>query len=84
MLKNDKVHISVADHGVGFPPEEQSRIFSKFVRGSAAGLTNAKGTGLGLAMVRKILASQGGSINARSSPGKGAVFTITLESMESP
>ncbi len=83
LLKNGRVHISVADHGVGFPPEEQSRIFSKFVRGSAARLTNAKGTGLGLAMVRKIIANQGGAISARSSLGKGAVFTITLESMES-
>lgn len=83
VLKNGKVQISVADHGVGFPPEEQSRIFSKFVRGSAARQTNAKGTGLGLAMVQKIIASQGGTISARSSLGKGAVFTITLDSMES-
>lgn len=82
LLKNGKVRISIADHGVGFPAEEQSRIFSKFVRGSAAALTNAKGTGLGLAMVRRIIEDQGGAISARSSPGEGSVFTITLESTE--
>lgn len=82
LLKNGEVRISIADHGVGFPAEEQSRIFSKFVRGSAADLTNAKGTGLGLAMVRRIILDQGGSISARSNPGEGSVFTITLESVE--
>ena len=82
LLEDGKVRISVADHGVGFPPEEQSRIFGKFIRGTAASLTNAKGTGLGLAMVRKIVEDQGGSISARSSPGEGSVFTITLESTE--
>ncbi|MCH8135141.1 MAG: ATP-binding protein, partial [Proteobacteria bacterium] len=80
LLKNGKVRISIADHGVGFPAEEQSRIFSKFVRGSAAALTNAKGTGLGLAMVQRIIEDQGGAISARSSQGEGSVFTITLES----
>lgn len=83
LLKDRKVCISVADHGLGFPAEEQLRIFNKFVRGSAASSTNAKGTGLGLAMVQKIIENQGGSISARSSPGKGAVFTILLESTES-
>ena len=82
VLQNGKVQISVADHGVGFPPEEQSRIFSKFVRGSAARLTSAKGTGLGLAIVRRIITDQGGTISARGSLNKGAVFTITLESMK--
>jgi len=83
-FENAKIHISVADHGVGFSPEEQSRIFAKFVRGTAAQVTNTKGTGLGLAMVRKIIANQGGEISAHSNPGGGAIFTITLESMESP
>ncbi len=81
-LDNDKVSISVSDHGVGIPSDEQSLIFSKFVRGSAASLTNAKGTGMGLAMVRKIIEDQGGSINARSNQGGGSVFTILLHTMK--
>lgn len=83
-FENDKVLIAVADHGIGFSAEEQSRIFGKFVRGTAAQATNTKGTGLGLAMVRKIIAYQGGQISAHRNPGGGSIFTITLEAMESP
>lgn len=77
-LKSNQVNIAVADNGVGIPPDERSDIFSKFVRGSAADLTNAKGTGMGLAMVRKIIEDQGGSISVRGNQGGGSVFTIVL------
>ena len=78
----DKVHISVADHGVGLSGDEQSEVFNKFVRGSAAHVTHAKGTGMGLAMVRKIIEDQGGLISAGNNPGGGSVFTIVLASRE--
>jgi signal transduction histidine kinase len=81
-VKNDKVSISVTDQGVGIPGNEPSEVFSKFVRGSAARLTHAKGTGMGLAMVRKIIEDQGGSISARNNPDGGAIFTIILASRE--
>jgi len=81
-LEGNNVYLSVADHGVGIPADEQAEIFSKFVRGSAAGMTNAKGTGMGLTMARKIIEDQGGSINVRSNPGGGSVFTIVLASAE--
>lgn len=81
-LKSNRVNIAVTDHGVGIPPDEQAEIFSKFVRGSAADLTHAKGTGMGLAMVRKIIEDQGGSINVRGNQGGGSVFTIVLASTE--
>lgn len=79
-LENDKVSISVSDRGVGMSADEHSEIFNKFARGSAAGLTNAKGTGMGLAMVRKIIEDQGGSVNAHNNPHGGSVFTIVLAS----
>ena len=60
--------------------DEHSEIFNKFARGSAANLTNAKGTGMGLAMVRKIIEDQGGSVSARNNPHGGSVFTIVLAS----
>ena len=82
-VKNDKVSISVTDQGVGIPSNEQSEVFSKFVRGSAARLTDAKGTGMGLAMARKIIEDQGGSIGARNNPDGGSVFTIVLAFRES-
>jgi signal transduction histidine kinase len=81
-MDNDKVSISVSDQGVGISTDEQSEIFNKFVRGSAANLTNAKGTGLGLAMVRKIIEDQGGAITARNNVNGGSVFTMTLVSMD--
>lgn len=81
-LGNKQVYITVADHGVGIPADEQADIFSKFVRGSAAELTNTKGTGMGLAMVRKIIQDQGGSINVRDNPGGGSVFTIVMAATE--
>jgi len=81
-LEGNNVCLSIADHGVGIPTDEQAEIFSKFVRGSAAGMTNAKGTGMGLTMARKIIEDQGGSINVRNNPGGGSVFTIILASAE--
>jgi len=79
-LENDKVSISVSDRGVGMDADEHSEIFNKFARGSAASLTNAKGTGMGLAMVRKIIEDQGGSVSARNNSHGGSVFTIVLAS----
>jgi len=81
-LESGRVSIAVYDRGVGISPDEQSVIFNKFVRGSAARLTNAKGTGMGLAMVRKIIEDQGGKINVRNNPNGGSVFEIFLTSTE--
>ncbi len=83
-LENASVYISVTDRGVGVRPQERAQIFGKFVRGSAAHLTNAKGTGMGLAMVRKIIEDQGGSISVQGNADKGSVFTIELDSAEQP
>lgn len=77
-LEGEKVAISVSDCGIGISQEEQATIFNKFVRGHAAKISNARGTGLGLAMVRTSLEGQGGSIRLQSLPGKGSTFTILL------
>ena len=63
---------------MGISTEDQSTVFEKFVRGDAARVTNAKGTGLGLAMVRKTLEDQGASIQLQSTLGQGSTFTIIL------
>ncbi|MFO0844200.1 MAG: ATP-binding protein [Gemmataceae bacterium] len=65
--------LQVKDNGAGIPPEKVNDIFRPFV--STKG---AKGTGLGLAVSRKILREHGGDILVRSEPGKGSVFTLRL------
>ncbi len=77
-LVRNQVAIRVRDHGPGIPDSERKRIFRRFVRGSAAAATNAKGSGVGLAMVRHIVMAHGGEITVESSPGEGSVFTMLL------
>jgi signal transduction histidine kinase len=67
------VRILVADNGVGIPQAKQADIFKPFV--STKG---AKGTGLGLAVSRKILREHGGDILLQSQPGKGSKFILRL------
>jgi signal transduction histidine kinase len=70
------VVLSVADTGVGIPPEHLPHLFERFSR--IPGRTQESGTGLGLAIVREIVTAHGGSITCESRPGEGATFRITL------
>lgn len=76
--ERERVAIRVRDHGLGIPLAERRVIFRKFVRGSAAASANVKGSGVGLAMVRHIVAAHGGEITVASEPGQGSTFTILL------
>jgi signal transduction histidine kinase len=67
------VRVVVIDNGVGIPPHKQPDIFKPFV--STKG---AKGTGLGLAVSRKILREHGGDITVQSQLGKGSKFILRL------
>ena len=77
-VEDDLVAIRVRDRGPGIPLSERRAIFRKFVRGSAAVSTNVKGSGLGLAMVRHIVAVHRGRIRVTSEAGAGSTFTILL------
>lgn len=77
--EDGRVAISVQDRGAGIHKDEQNRVFQKFVRGSSAGVTNAKGTGIGLAMVHHIVKAHGGEIRLESEPGVGSTFTVMLD-----
>ena len=73
----DKVQVDVVDEGPGIAPEHQKLIFEKFGRVSGNG-TGAPGTGLGLFIARSIAEAHGGALVVRSSPARGATFTLTL------
>ena len=76
--ENDRVAIRVRDQGPGIPHAERKAIFHKFVRGTAAASAGVKGMGVGLAMVRHIVAAHGGEIQLASEPGSGSTFTMLL------
>ncbi len=75
---DEKVSISVSDHGLGIPCSEQKLIFDKFVRGACAREQHIRGAGIGLTMVRHIVEAHGGKITLVSAPGAGSTFSILL------
>src|SRR5262245_60843968 len=81
----DKVAvISVSDTGRGIPPEDLPHIFERFFRRSARTADRtAAGFGLGLSIVKWIVDSHGGRIEAKSEVGKGTVFTVRLPLLNS-
>jgi signal transduction histidine kinase len=70
------VTVEVTDHGIGVPKGQEEQIFEEFHRGPAEG--RSAGTGLGLALTRRITASHGGQLTARRNPEGGSTFTFTL------
>lgn len=72
--KSRHVRLSVEDNGPGIPPDLVERIFDPFFTTRPVG----DGTGLGLALVYGIVEEHGGTVSARSPPGHGAIFSITL------
>jgi signal transduction histidine kinase len=73
-----RVELSVRDRGDGIPPSEHRVIFDRFVRGRGAINASIRGTGLGLAMVRRIATAHGGQVLLASEPGCGSTFTLVL------
>jgi PAS domain S-box-containing protein len=72
----DVCEITVEDNGIGFDEKYLDRIFRVFQR--LHGRTEYEGTGIGLAICRKIVERHGGSITASSEPGMGAKFIVTV------
>ncbi len=70
------VRLSVEDNGIGFDEKYLDRLFKIFQR--LHGKSAYPGTGVGLAICRRIAQRHGGSISARSAPGAGATFVVTL------
>jgi light-regulated signal transduction histidine kinase (bacteriophytochrome) len=75
-LRRDRAAIYVEDNGIGFDEKYLERIFAPFER--LHGRSEYEGVGMGLAICRKIVERHGGTITAKSAPGKGSTFIVRL------
>ncbi len=72
------LEISVSDSGVGIKPEDASKLFVPFTQVDNHLTRNIEGTGLGLAMVRRLAELHGGTVALTSEPGRGSCFTVWI------
>jgi signal transduction histidine kinase len=73
-----RVRIEVRDEGPGIDPAEQAQLFERWTRTESTKSSNAKGFGLGLSIVKRLVAAHGGDVGVTSQPGKGATFWVTF------
>jgi signal transduction histidine kinase len=79
------VRLTISDTGQGIPPDDLPHIFDRFWRGDPArSHKDGAGGGLGLAIVRQLVALHGGHIAVQSTPGVGTTFTIDLPTTALP
>ncbi len=76
--RGGQVAIGVSDTGYGLVPEEQERLFTKFFRSKRPEIRAARGSGLGLALVKRMAERMNGEITVTSTVGAGSTFTALL------
>jgi signal transduction histidine kinase len=74
----DWVELAVADTGIGLTAEQQAKLFQEFTQADSLTARRYGGTGLGLALSRKLARMMGGDVTVASELGKGSVFTVRL------
>jgi signal transduction histidine kinase/HAMP domain-containing protein len=77
-LNTDKIEIAVKDTGVGISPEDQASLFEEFKQLGKDSSRKAEGTGLGLALTKRLVELHGGQILVESAVGHGSTFRVTL------
>ncbi len=77
-ILNKKIQIRVSDSGIGISPEDQASLFEEFKQVGKDSARKAEGTGLGLALTKRLVELHGGTIRVDSAPGKGSTFTVVL------
>jgi signal transduction histidine kinase len=76
--RDGKVEIAVRDTGIGIAPEDHAAVFEEFKQVGRDYTRKAEGTGLGLALTKRLVELHGGDIALESTPGKGSIFTVRL------
>ncbi|MGW0770482.1 sensor histidine kinase [Streptomyces sp. NPDC002676] len=79
-----EVVLTVADTGSGIAPEDLPHVFDRFWRAEKSRSRRTGGSGLGLPIVRHLVAAHGGTAEAASEPGAGALFTLRLPAAAAP
>jgi signal transduction histidine kinase len=80
--QDGSVRVSVSDRGIGIAPDDQARIFEKFVRVETGLVHDVKGAGLGLSLVDQIVRAHGGRVELVSNLNEGSTFTLVLPATE--
>jgi signal transduction histidine kinase len=75
-IENNELNISIQDHGIGIPEEEQQHLFTRFFR--AHNVENIPGTGLGLNIVKRYVELMNGRIHFESTLGEGTTFHVHI------
>jgi signal transduction histidine kinase len=78
LVTKDVVWVSVADTGIGIAPDDMPKLFQEFSQVDSTASRQAQGTGLGLALSKKLVELHGGTIGAESLPGRGSTFWFIL------
>lgn len=76
--KEGRIHLQVADHGIGIADEEKNRIFDRFYRVGSEDTRNTKGTGLGLFIVKQVLDKHEATIRVKDNRPAGSIFEVVF------
>jgi len=77
-LDRQEVVVELRDHGMGIPQRDLDRVFERFYRVDKARSRETGGSGLGLSIVRHVMANHGGQVSVASVEGEGSTFTLRL------
>jgi signal transduction histidine kinase/class 3 adenylate cyclase len=77
-ISDDAVELEVEDNGIGIPRDQLERIFDRFTQVEGSATRRYEGSGIGLALVKEIIALHGGHVRVESELGQGSTFFMTL------